>query len=88
MLKEVCKSIAERFIIVTKIRLVDRLRSNFPTKTFIPALMDAMCVEQKEITIYNLIMSLLHEQHQIRIPPSIASKARLTIERMQNFQNC
>ncbi len=47
-----------------------------------------MCIEQKEITIYNLYMSLLHEQHQIRIPPNIASKARLAIERMQNFQNC
>ena len=67
---------------------MDRLRSNFPTKTFIPALMDAMCIEHKEITIYNLFMSLLHEQHQIRIPLNIASKARLAIERMQNFQNC
>ena len=82
ILKEASKSTSEKFIIVTEIGLVDRLRSNLPTKKFIPARKDAICIQQKKITIYNLYLSLLNEQYQIRIPPKIAKKARLSIERM------
>ncbi len=85
MLKEVGKSTSEEFIILTEIGLIDRLRSNFPTKTFIPARNDAICIQQKKITIYNLYLSLLHERYQVRIPPKIAKKARLSLERMLEF---
>ncbi len=82
MLKEARKSNSEKFIIVTEIGLVDRLRSNLPMKSFIPARNDAICIQQKKITIYNLYMSLLHEQYHIRIPSKIAGKARGALERM------
>lgn len=82
MLKEVRRSMSEKFIILTEIGLIDRLRSNFPTKTFIPARKDAICIQQKKITIYNLYLSLLHERYQVKIPPKIAKKARLSLERM------
>ncbi len=82
MLKEALESSSEKFIIITEIGLVDRLRSILPMKSFIPARNDAICIQQKKITIYNLYMSLLHEQYHIRIPTNIASKAQLAIERM------
>lgn len=82
MLKEVANSSSEKFIIATENGLVDRLRSNFPTKMFIPARKDAICIQQKQITIYNLYLSLLKEQYRIYIPPNIAKKALLPIERM------
>ena len=82
MLKEALESSSEKFIIITEIGLVDRLRSILPMKTFIPARNDAICIQQKKITIYNLYMSLLHEQYLIQIPSKIASKARLALERM------
>jgi quinolinate synthase len=85
MLKEVNRSTSEKFIILTEIGLIDRLRSNFPTKTFIPARKDAICIQQKKITIYNLYLSLLHEQYQVRVPHKIAKKARLSLERMLEF---
>ncbi|MHA2202099.1 MAG: quinolinate synthase NadA [Candidatus Hodarchaeales archaeon] len=85
MLKEVSKSKSEEFIILTEVGLIDRLRSNFPTKTFIPARNDALCIQQKKITIYNLYLSLLHERYQVRVPPKIAKKARLSLERMLEF---
>ncbi|MFX0014279.1 MAG: quinolinate synthase NadA [Promethearchaeota archaeon] len=82
MLKEPEKSNSNSFIVLTEIGLIDRLRAKFPTKTFIPARKDAICLQQKKITIYNLYLSLLDEQYRIQIPPEIARKARLSIERM------
>jgi quinolinate synthase len=82
MLKEVGRSTSETFIILTEIGLIDRLRSKYPTKMFIPARNDAICTQQKEITIYNLYLSLLHEHYQVTLPFNIASKARLSLERM------
>lgn len=82
MIKEVHNSQAKKFIIGTEIGLVDRLRASYPNNTFIPARNDAICVEQKKITIYNLYLSFLREQFQIQIPPKIVNKARLSIERM------
>ncbi|UCG00387.1 MAG: quinolinate synthase NadA [Candidatus Heimdallarchaeota archaeon] len=85
MLKEVGRSTSEKFIIMTEIGLIDRLRSNFPTKTFIPARKDAICIQQKKITIYNLYLSLLHERYQVKVPATIAKNARLSLERMLEF---
>ncbi|MFX1516156.1 MAG: quinolinate synthase NadA [Promethearchaeota archaeon] len=82
MLKEVSRSTSDKFIILTEIGLIDRLRSKFPSKMFIPARKDAICIQQKKITIYNLYLSLLHEQYQIKVPVNIAEKARLSLERM------
>ncbi|MFX0126362.1 MAG: quinolinate synthase NadA [Candidatus Hodarchaeota archaeon] len=82
MLKEVGRSTSEKFIILTEIGLVDRLRSKFPTKMFIPARNDAICIQQKKITIYNLYLSLLRERYQVKVPSNIAYKARLSLERM------
>ncbi|UCE14267.1 MAG: quinolinate synthase NadA, partial [Candidatus Heimdallarchaeota archaeon] len=52
MIKEVHHSQAEKFIIGTEIGLVDRLRASYPNKTFIPARNDAICIQQKKITLY------------------------------------
>ncbi|UCG90798.1 MAG: quinolinate synthase NadA [Candidatus Heimdallarchaeota archaeon] len=82
MLKEARNSLSDKFIIVTENGLVDRLRSSFPTKLFIPARKDAICIQQKKITIYNLYLSLLNNRYRIHIPPNVAKKARLPIERM------
>ena len=82
MLKEVGNSNSETFIITTEIGLIDRLRSKFPTKLFIPARNDAICIQQKKITIYNLYLSLLHDRYQVKVPANVAYKARLSLERM------
>ena len=82
MLKEVSRSTSEKFIILTEIGLIDLLRSKFPTKMFIPARKDAICIQQKKITVYNLFLSLLHEQYQVKVSSNIAKKARSSLERM------
>ncbi|MFX0087703.1 MAG: quinolinate synthase NadA [Candidatus Hodarchaeota archaeon] len=85
MIKVAHNSKTEKFIIATEIGLIDRLRSEIPSKTFIPARQDAICVQQKKITSYNLYLSLLKEQFEIKVPLSIAKPARLAIERMLNL---
>ncbi|MHA2074003.1 MAG: quinolinate synthase NadA [Candidatus Hodarchaeales archaeon] len=82
IIKEAHKSESKKFIIATEIGLIDRLRSELPSKSIIPARQDAICIQQKKITTYNLYLSLLNERFEIRIPPDVAKRARLTIERM------
>ena len=82
MLVEAQNSSEKQFIITTEIGLVDQLRSKHPDKEFIPARYDAICVQQKKITVYNLYLSLLKEQYEIRIPENIVKDAYSSIKRM------
>ncbi|MHA2226045.1 MAG: quinolinate synthase NadA [Candidatus Hodarchaeales archaeon] len=82
MLNEAKTSNSKKFIIATEIGLIDRLRSDLPNKTFIPARKDAICIQQKKITIYNLFLSYINRQFQIRVTSKIAKKARSAIIRM------
>ncbi|MHA1973415.1 MAG: quinolinate synthase NadA [Candidatus Hodarchaeales archaeon] len=82
MIKEVSNSKSDTFIIATEIGLVDRLIMDFPNRKFIPARNDAICIQQKKITLYNLYLALLEEKYVIKIPEDISSKARKAIERM------
>jgi quinolinate synthase len=82
MIKAARNSESEKFIIATEIGLIDRIRSEIPSKTFLPARQDAICIQQKKITSYNLYLSLLKDQFVIKVPPPIAEPARLAIERM------
>lgn len=72
----------ERFIIGTEIGLIDRLRKDHPKMEVIPLRKDAICVQQKKITLYNLYLSLLKEQYKIKIPEPLIRKAFLPIRRM------
>lgn len=82
MLMEVSLSKSREFIVGTEIGLLDRLRKEYPDKKFIPLLNEAICIQQKKITLYNLYLSLLYERYQIQIPREIANYSRRAIERM------
>lgn len=82
MIKAVGESNSKEFIIATEIGLIDRLKLEFPKKKFISARTDAICVQQKKITVYNLYLSLLHLQYKITIPKEIREKSRMSIEKM------
>ena len=87
MLVEAQNSSEKQFIITTEIGLVDQLRSKHPDKEFIPARYDAICVQQKKITVYNLYLSLLKERYEIRIPENIVKDAYSSIKRMLDISN-
>ena len=82
MLLRAKASPAKRFIIVTEVGLVDRLRREFPNKKFIPALDTAICEQMKKHTLEKLYLALRDKKHVVRVPPNIAVKARAATERM------
>lgn len=82
MLLRAKASPAKRFIIVTEVGLVDRLRREFPDKEFIPALETAVCKQMKKHTLEKLYLALRDKKHVVRVPPNIATKVRAATERM------
>ncbi|MFH0897292.1 MAG: quinolinate synthase NadA [Candidatus Bathyarchaeota archaeon] len=70
------------FIIGTEDGILHRLRKENPEKEFILAHIAAICPNMKRNTIENIYLSLKEEIYQVTVPPSIASKARLALERM------
>ena len=53
-----------------------------PDKSFLPADPEAKCAYMKTITIEAVKESLELDQHHITVPPDIADRARLAIDRM------
>ncbi|MFW9917121.1 MAG: quinolinate synthase NadA [Candidatus Thorarchaeota archaeon] len=82
MMKYPETSDAKAFIIATEVGLVDRLRRDFPNKSFIPARNSAICIQQKRNTLYNLYNSLRTLHPTIEVEKDIANRARSSIEAM------
>ena len=82
MLKRAKESRAKKFIIGTEVGLTERLRRELPDKEFIPALDAAICEEMKRHTLEKVYLALRDEKYVVKVPPKIAARARVTIERM------
>ncbi|MHA2271080.1 MAG: quinolinate synthase NadA [Candidatus Hodarchaeales archaeon] len=82
MMKYPKTSDAKAFIIATEVGLVDRLRRVFPNKSFIPARNNAICIQQKRNTLYNVYDSLRTLHPTIKVEKDIANRARSSIEAM------
>lgn len=80
MLDVVAKSDAQEFLIATEEGILERLRREFPEKTFY-ALM-GVCINMKKINLQNTYETLLEEKNVIEVDEEVAKKARLTLERM------
>ncbi|MFX1512887.1 MAG: quinolinate synthase NadA [Promethearchaeota archaeon] len=72
----------QEFIIGTEIGLIDQLRSELPHKIFYPLRNDAVCIQMKKNTIYNLYSALKNEINIVIVPEDIAERARRSIKRM------
>src|SRR5918911_37656 len=82
MIKRPALSNADEFIVATEIGILHRLRRENPSKRFHAANDRASCAYMKVTTLPKVRSALLHLQHQITVPPAIADRARLAIERM------
>ena len=82
MIKRPGHSTASEFIIATEVGILHRLRRAYPDKTFYAANERASCAYMKVTTLPKVLESLKQLQHRITVPPEIAAKARLAIERM------
>ena len=72
----------DEFIVATEVGILHRLRRENPGKTFFPANEKAVCAFMKVTTLPKVLSALQRMEHRITVPPEIASRARLAIERM------
>jgi quinolinate synthase len=82
MIRRPAQSDQDTFIVATEIGILHRLRRENPTKQFIAANDRASCSYMKVTTLPKVRDALLHRQHRITVPPDVAARARLSIERM------
>ena len=82
MMRRPRESPNDEFIVATEIGILHRLRRENPGKTFYAANDRAQCAYMKVTTLPKVRNALAHLQHRITVPPDVAARARLAIERM------
>jgi quinolinate synthase len=82
MIRRPSQSASSTFIIATETGILHRLRRGNPDKVFIAASDRAECQYMKLTTLPKVVQSLERLEHRITVPPDIAARARLALERM------
>jgi quinolinate synthase len=82
MIKRPAMSAASEFIVATEIGILHRLRREHPSKRFFAANERASCAYMKVTTLPKVRDAIERNQYRITVPPEVASRARLAIERM------
>jgi len=82
MIRRPAQSDADTFIVATEIGILHRLRRENPGKHFIAANDRAQCAYMKVTTLPKVKQALERLEHRITVPPAVAARARLAIERM------
>jgi quinolinate synthase len=82
MIRRPSESANNEFIVATETGILHRLRRANPDKTFFAASDRAECQYMKMTTLPKVLNSLENLQYRITVPPDVAAKARLALERM------
>jgi quinolinate synthase len=82
MIRRPAQSDNDEFIVATEVGILHRLRRENPTKKFYAANDRAVCAYMKVTRLEGVLESLERMQHHITVPPDIAQRALLSIERM------
>jgi quinolinate synthase len=82
MVRRMHDSDAKQFIIATETGMLHRLRRENPDVELIPANRKAVCGYMKMITPEKLLRCLQTGRDEVIVPPEIANRARIPIERM------
>jgi len=82
MIKFAKELLAQEFIIGTETGIIYRLQKENPSKKFYPADPMAICKNMKKTTIDKLLRSLENEETRVMVPEAVASRAKLSIDRM------
>lgn len=82
MMNHVKNSQANEFVVATETGILYRMRQQNPEKKFVPASETAECQYMKMITLDKAYASLMEDKYEVTVPPEIAQRARLAIERM------
>ncbi|MFQ6065411.1 MAG: quinolinate synthase NadA [Candidatus Bathyarchaeia archaeon] len=82
MFKHCHQSNSKKFIIATEIGLIDRLKRELPGKIYLPAMEEAVCQQMKLHTLEKVYEVLKKGRPVVKVPRTIADRARKGIERM------
>lgn len=82
MVRRARESTAKEFIVATETGMLHRLRKENPSAQLMPANEEAVCGYMKMITASKLLETLRTGRHEVVVPPDIAERARVPIERM------
>jgi len=82
MMKHARASDTKQFLVATETGILYRMQKENPDKRFIPVKSDATCKYMKKITLEKVHNSLVKDIYEVKVPRSIAEKARLAIDRM------
>jgi quinolinate synthase len=82
MIRRPAESEADDFIVATEVGILHRLRRAYPGKRFHAADDRASCQYMKLTTLPKVLRALERMEHRITVPPEIAARARVAIERM------
>ena len=82
MVRHAKESPNKSFLVATETGILHTMKKENPGKTFIPVARAAQCEFMKKITVEKVLWSLQSLKHRITVPPDIADKARLAIDRM------
>lgn len=82
MIKYIKNSEKDQFLIGTEKGVVHKMKKDSPEKSFYLPIDQFICANMKLTTLGWLARSLEKKVHRIEVPEDIASKARLTLQRM------
>jgi quinolinate synthase len=82
MMHHARKSDKETMIVATETGILHRMRQESPSKRLLPANEAAVCKYMKMITLPKLRAALDETKYEVKVPESVAERARLPIERM------
>ncbi|NIO23043.1 MAG: quinolinate synthase NadA [Candidatus Aenigmarchaeota archaeon] len=82
MLEHLKKSTSRKFIIGTEIGMIERLKMEFPGRTFLSAPPANICLQMKKTTLNSVLESLEKEQHRVTVPEDIRTRAKKALDRM------
>lgn len=70
----------QRVAMITECSMADNLRNKFPQVEFIKPC--NLCPHMKRITLPNIHAALREMKHEVQVPPEMAARARLALDRM------
>ncbi|MBS7644043.1 quinolinate synthase NadA [Candidatus Bathyarchaeota archaeon] len=76
------ESPAEKLIIGTEVGILHRLKTENPSKDFIPVYNGAICPNMKRNTLELIYLALKEERYPINVPDKVAKRARQSLEKM------
>ncbi|RME00393.1 MAG: quinolinate synthase NadA [Deltaproteobacteria bacterium] len=82
MVRYIGRANAREFAVGTEVGILHRLRKAYPEKTFYPVNPNAICAFMKSITLDHVIEALETLSPRVTVPPEIAERAAIALNRM------